>query len=257
MDYSVLTFNIGGYEVLHEIEVKSDRAEYIYVTDDRSITSSTWNVVYVDNPNPEDNFDLCFKVRYNPFDYVNTDVVIKIDGSMGVSGNLDYLVDYFNKENYDICLEMHPTRMNLYDEYLAWVRQRNYPIEQANKVLSFIQGFEGYDVKKNVGLYQYNFMIQRKNKHNLDLNEMTHSLCKYLAPEGKEIDRLDQTIGSFVINKYFNKLKVLPVSQNVALSGTYFKWYGHNSDKQMVAGENEYCQPYLFGEPINTIYMFE
>ena len=116
---------------------------------------------------------------------------------------------------------------------------------------------EGYDVKKNIGLYQYNFMIQRKNKVNLDLNRMTLSLCKYLAPEGKEIDRLDQTIGSFVINKYFNKLKVLPVSQGVAISGKYFKWYAHNSNKQLYSGNYEYCQPFLFGEPINTVYMME
>lgn len=256
-DYSVLTFNIGGYEVLHEIEVKSDRAEYIYVTDDRSITSSTWNVVYVNNPHPEDNFDACFNIRYNPFYYVTTDVVIKIDGSMGVAGNLDYLVDYFNKNNYDICLEMHPTRMNQFDEYVAWVRQRNYPIEQANKVLNFLHGYEGYDVKKNYGLYQYNFMIQRRNKVNFDLNMMTLSFCKYLAPEGKQIDRLDQTIGSFVINKYFNKMNVLPVSQGVAISGKYFKWFAHNSNMQLVAGEPAYCQPYLFGQPVNTVYMME
>ena len=255
--YSVLTYNIGGYEILHELEYKDDDVEYIYVTDDRSITSSTWNVVYVDNPHPEDSFDLCYQIRFNPFDYTTTDIVIRIDGSMGVAGNLDYLVDYFNKNNYDICLEMHPTRMNQYDEYLAWVQQRNYPLEQANKVLSFMAMAEGYDVKKNIGLFQYNFMIQRKNKANLDLNRMTLSLCKYLAPEGKQIDRLDQTIGSFVINKYFNKLKVLPVSQGVAISGKYFKWYAHNSNKQLYVGNFEYCQPFLFGEPINTIYMME
>ena len=255
--YSVLTYNIGGYEILHELEYKDDDVEYVYVTDDRSITSSTWNVVYVDNPRPEDNFDLCYQIRFNPFDYVTTDIVIRIDGSMSVVGNLDYLIDYFNKNNYDICLEMHPTRMNQYDEYVAWVQQRNYPIEQANKVLSFMAMAEGYDVKKNIGLYQYNFMIQRKNKINLDLNRMTLALCKYLAPEGKEIDRLDQTIGSFIINKYFNKLKVLPVSQGIAISGKYFKWYAHNSNKQLSVGNFEYCQPFLFGESINTIYMME
>lgn len=255
--YSILTFNIGGYEKLHEIEYYDEDVEYVYATDDRSITSSTWNVVYVENLYPNDNFNLCFDIRYNPFDYVTSDVVIKIDGSMGVSGNLDYLIDFFNKGNYDICLELHPTRQNLYDEYVAWVQQRNYPVEQANKVLSFILQAEGYDVRKDYGLYQYNFMIQRRNKVNLDLNRMTLSLCKYLAPEGNEIDRLDQTIGSFVINKYFNRMKVLPVSQRIAISGKYFKWFAHGSDRQLSGGDGAYCQPYLFGEPINTMYLGE
>ena len=252
-----LTFLFGDYEKMHEVAVKTPNCDYVLVTDNKDLKSNTWNIKYVDNPHPEDNFYMCWEVRYNPFKYVDTDIVIRIDGSMGVAGNLDYLVDYFNKNNYDICLEMHPTRMNQYDEYVAWVQQRNYPLEQANKVLSFMAMAEGYDVKKNIGLYQYNFMIQRKNKANLDLNRMTLSLCKYLAPEGKQIDRLDQTIGSFVINKYFNKLKVLPVSQGVAISGKYFKWYAHNSNKQLYVGNFEYCQPFLFGEPINTIYMME
>src|SRR5574344_1312138 len=95
--YSVLSYIIGNYEVVHEIEEITEGVEYVLVTDNHSLTSSTWNVVYVDNPHPEDPFDLCYQIRFNPFDYVTTDIVIRIDGSMRVAGNLDYLVDYFNK----------------------------------------------------------------------------------------------------------------------------------------------------------------
>lgn len=250
MDYSVLTYNIGGYEILHEIKEKSDRAEYIYVTDDRSITSSTWTVVYVDNPHPEDPFELCYKIRFNPFDYVHTDLVVRIDGSMGIEKNLDEIVDFFNN-GFDIALCIHPTRANLYDEYVAWVVQRGYPREQAEKVLNFIQYFEGYDVKKDSGLYQYNFMIQRKDKKNLRLNEMTLALAHYLAPEDKQIDRLDQTLGSFVINKYFSDMKVMPVDQHL-FDGKFFTWYVHNSDIPMNCG-GECRPPILFGQEITTL----
>lgn len=254
--FSVLSYIIGNYEVVHEIKEKSQNAEYVLVTDNRSLTSSTWNVVYVDNPHPEDPFDLCYQIRFNPFDYVHSDIVIRIDGSMVITGNLDYLVEYFNKENYDICLEIHPTRNNQYDEYLAWVQTRNYPVEQANMVLSFMSAMEGYDVKNHKGLYQYNFMIQRKNKVNMDINRMTLAFLKWLAPMGKEVERIDQTVGSFVINKYFNMVKVLPVSQMICTSGKYFKWCKHGSDDVMEDGYN-YSQPYLFNNPINTIYLNE
>ena len=45
--YSVLTFNLGGYEVIHEIPKSAinPEIEYIYVTDDDSITSDTWTIV--------------------------------------------------------------------------------------------------------------------------------------------------------------------------------------------------------------------
>lgn len=255
--YSVLTWNIGGYEVLHEIEEKTEGVEYVYVTDDRSITSSTWNVVYIDNPHPEDNFDLCFYIRYNPFEFVHSDTVIKIDGSMGVSGNLDKLIDVFWGNDYECAVSIHPTRSRMLEEYQAWVSQRNYPVEQANKCLSFMAAAEGYDVKEYKGLYQYNLMIQRKDKFNMDWNRMTYSLIKYLAPEGKEIDRLDQTIGSFVLNKYFNGAKVLPLSQNVSTSGRYFKWFAHNTDTPLNCEGIQFSQPYLFNEPVNTVYVFE
>lgn len=254
--YSVLTYNVGGYEILHELEYKDDNVEYVYVTDDRTITSSTWNVVYVDNPHPEDNFDLCYQIRFNPFDYVHSDIVIRIDGSMGVCGNLDKIIDEFNKNNYDIALEIHPTRATMFDEYVAWCQHRGYDVEQANRCLAYMQAVEGYNVKEYKGLYQYNFMIQRRDKINLDINRMTFAVLKYLAPSGKQIERLDQTLGSFIINKYFNGIKVLPLSQKVCTSGTYFRWFAHNSNTVLNDG-GEYSQPYLFNQPINTIYVGE
>lgn len=249
-DYSVLTYNIGGYEILHEVEEPSERAEYIYVTDDRSITSSTWNVVYVDNPHPEDPFDLCYKIRFNPFDYVHTDVVVRIDGSMIVKKPLDKIVDDFNAGNWDISLCIHPTRSVLYDEYVAWVVQRGYPVEQANKVLSFLSSMEGYDVKNYRGLYQYNFMIQRNNKANNDLNMMTLAFMRYLAPDGKCVERLDQTLGSFVLNKYFNGLNVLPVGEDLFHS-EYLSWCAHGTDTPL-RFEGKTSTPYLFGREITT-----
>lgn len=254
--YSVLTYNIDGYEILHEIECITEGVEYVYVTDDKTITSSTWNVVYVDNEHPEDNFDLCYKIRFNPFDYVHSDIVIRIDGSMVVAGNLDKLVEIYNSKNYDIMLEIHPTRNTMYEEYVTWCKFRGYPIEQANKCLGYMEQMEGYDINGYKGLYQYNFMIQRRNKINMDLNAMTLSTIKYLAPEGKQIDRLDQTIGSFIVNKYFNKMKVIPVSQKVCTSGVYFRWCSHGTDNSFNDNYN-FITPYLFNQPISTVYCFE
>jgi hypothetical protein len=44
--YSVLTFIIGqGYEKVHELLHKQDDVDYVLVTDDPSLKSSTWRVV--------------------------------------------------------------------------------------------------------------------------------------------------------------------------------------------------------------------
>lgn len=250
--YSVLTYIIGDYECVHEIKEKDPEAEYVLVTDSVNLTSDTWEVKYITNQHPEDNFDLLFKIRYNPFDYVSNDVVVKIDGSMEVNKSLQPIVKKFNEERYDIALLFHPTRSTLLEEYTAWVQIRGYDIEQANKVLNFLAAFEGYDVKNYKGLYQYNFMIQRNTKVNEDLNRMTYALIKYLAPAGKQIDRLDQTVGSFVINKYFNNMKIMWWDERICHS-KFFTWYAHNSNTPYAfGGVKDLCKPFAFNKPYHN-----
>ena len=45
--YSILTFIIGkGYEKVHEICNKQSDVEYLLITDDITLTSKTWTVIY-------------------------------------------------------------------------------------------------------------------------------------------------------------------------------------------------------------------
>ena len=247
MEYSVLTYIVGDYEHPHEIAEKSERAEYILVTDNRSITSSTWTVVYVDNPHPEDPFYLCYQIRFNPFDYVHTDTVVRIDGSMGIVGSLDPVIDKFDEGGYDILLCIHPTRSDLYSEYMTWVNRRGYPESQARRILDFIG--KGYDVKAKNGLYQYGFMIQRKNEKNTLLNSVTLDHLLKLAPEGKWIERIDQTIGSYLLNRYFSDMKVLAIDEDF-FNGNIIRLYSHGTDKPISCGRSS--NPILFGKKIKT-----
>ena len=249
--YSVLSYDIGNYEILKEVKYKSPNAEYIFVTDNTGLTSSTWDIKYVENPYPEDPFYLCYDIRFNPFKYVNTDIVLRIDGSMQVDGNTDELIDIFNAGGYDTCNVIHPVRNTIYDEMVVWCQCRGYKPEQANRVLSFMANYEGYDVKGYKGLFQYNFQIQRNNKVNNDMNSMIHSMLLYLAEDGKRIERIDQTVASFVINKYFqSRIKILPVDQRIAFS-KYFSWFAHKSNYKF-PDYGELIEPYMFNEPIDT-----
>lgn len=248
--YTVITFNIGGYEVLREIEHKSPDAEYIYVTDDRSITSRTWDVRYIDNPYPEDNFLTCFQIRYNPFDYASTDVVLKIDGSLLILDKVDEIIEYFNKGGYDICLLTHPQRYTITEEYDVWCKTRGYSREQADKVLSYMT-IRGYDASNYRGLYQTGFVIQRRNAVNAELNTAVYSLTQAFAPEGKRADRLDQTISSYVINSQFSdRLKVMLVDERI-LHSRYFRWFKHGTWEE-APFNGEFLKPYLFNKPAKS-----
>lgn len=255
--YSVLCYNIHNYEVLHEIEKSAydamkDKVEFVYVTDDKSITSSTWTIKYVDWYDG-DVFVPCYNIRFNPFDYVSSDIVIRIDGSMQIVKDLQPLIDRFNEGNYDLGIIVHPTRQTQYEEYCAWVYQRGMKPESANNVLSFMQN-NGYDVKNYKGLYQFNFMIHRKNQINLDFMKETYDVLKLLAIDGEEIHRCDQTVGSFVLNAHYPSMKILPFGQYICFDH-YFRWCAHNTDTQMVYNNANDVEPYIGNRSVTVYYV--
>ena len=58
---------------------------------------------------------------------------------------------------------------------------------------------------------------------------MTYTLLKYLGNNNEEIHRVDQTVFSFVAQKYFPGLNIMWVDQRM-YNGDYFTWYPHHSN---------------------------
>lgn len=244
--YTVLSYIFNGYEQVHEIEEKDPEAEYIMVTDNPNMKSDTWQVRYdghLDNLSP---FDKCYEVRFHPFRYAHTDTVVRIDGSIGIKQSLKPIVDAFNKSKADRCLMIHPRRNTLPEEYDVWVRTRNYPLAQSAKCLMLMEHL-GYDLKHK-GLYQGCFEIVKKNSVNELLNSMVFDLLRYLGTDGK-IERLDQTVTSFVINHFFSdRLRVFPVTENLITNSNLMTWYLHNSNSP-ISNDTNKIEPYMFDKP--------
>lgn len=248
--YTILTYNIGGYEEFREVKNPSDICEYIYITDNKSITSSTWNVIYVENEHPEDNFDICYKIRYEDmWKYVSTDVLIRIDGSLEPFGNTDELYERFINNGSDICLQIHPERDTISNEARAWETIKHYPKKQNERVLNFMKRC-GYDVEKYKGLYQLNFSIQRRCDFCMDLNRLVFALMKHFALEGKLIDTNDQLIFAFVLHTMFPDAKVMFV--DVSVSDTlFFNCYRHGGNSKFSYHRNG-AKKYAFNKEIST-----
>lgn len=255
--YSVLTYSIGDYERVKEVLNPKSDVEYIYVTDNKSITSSTWTVKYVDNPHPEDPFYMCYDIRFNPFKYVNTDIVMRIDGSMKIVDDTDLLVNEFISGDYDIMLMAHPSSQTLVEEYKAWEDYRGYPHERSEKILSLIRE-SGFDVDNYHGIYQGGFTIQRNNEANNHLNKKTLEILTALAPEGKMIERVDQTIWSYVANRYHSDMKVMVVDYRVFNGHPILMWW-HGDDENMfppMYWGKETTPPMLFNHEVTIFYPY-
>lgn len=87
--YTVLCFIVNGYEKVREVQNPDPDVEYILVTDDRDLKTSTWRVVYDAELDKMAPFEKCHNIKYNVFKYASTELCIYIDASIQVKGSLD------------------------------------------------------------------------------------------------------------------------------------------------------------------------
>ena len=209
--YSILTFIFGRYEKVREVTKIDPNAEYILVTDDKDLKSDSWNIIYDERLDNMSIIDKCYYVRYHPFEYCNTDLCFRIDGSIAIINTLDTIVDDFIASESDIMVMLNPVHNHLHSDYEQWVQTRNYPQESADKAMQLLYKL-GYDSSYR-GYYQIGLSLEKHNKLTEDLDRITYSILKYLGDENS-IERFDQPIWSFVLNKFFeDKIKVMPVTE--------------------------------------------
>lgn len=246
MRYTVLTYIFNGYEKVHEIREKDPDADYVLVTDNPMLKSNSWRVV-VEKFDRRSAFGKCYEVRFHPFRYAQTPVVVRVDGSIELRKSLKPLVDAFEEGGYDRCLMIHPHRNTFPEEYGVWVRTREYPLTQSAKCLMMMQRM-GYDFDYK-GLYQGCFEILRDNQVNRDVQDLTFGLLCLLGHGGK-IERIDQTITSFVLNRFFaDKIKVMAVEEDIITDGKLMQWYLHNSDVAIKRKEDK-VEAWLFDREV-------
>ena len=245
--YTVLTYIFNHYEKVHEVVEKDQEADYVLITDDPQLKSETWRVVYDPMLDTYSPFGKCYDVRFHPFRYAKTPIVVRIDGSVEVRRSLKPIVDEFERGKYDRCVMIHPHRNLMRDEYDVWIKTRRYPAEQAQRCMKAMERM-GYNLSQR-GLIQGCFEVVRNTAVNHDLNDMTFGLLALMG--NGRIERLDQTVTSFVLQRFFPKMKLMCVSESIITDGQLMQWYIHNSDRPIPLKSDE-VQPYLFGKPQTT-----
>lgn len=230
MKITVLSMNISSYEIIHPVKVKTPDTRYVMVTDDPSLKdeSNTWEIVY-DASLSGSTFDRCWQVRWAKcWEYAgDCDVLIKIDGSVGIEGDLTPVIESFIRSDAQMGIMLHPTRLKLYDEYVAWVQTRGYEISQAEKALGKLASAFGYPVQQDMGMAQMCFTIEKPTDNVKNLERMMYAMCWYFGES--DVDRLDQTIFTAVVLRYFPGLPLWFTDQRLYQS-KYFQWYPHHSE---------------------------
>lgn len=235
--YSILTYIFGNYEFVREpLEIDND-CEYILVTDNKSLTSKNWKIVYLDS-----KFDgytpisKTFYVRYHPFDFITTDTVFLLDGSMEIRKNLNKLFKDFNNGNYDCALGTFPQPIKSIDElYSYWIKYRNYEISQAEKSKAFLRALK----VNNMSVYhETGYMLFKNNSKCLQFLEFVYSSIKRISIAENNLDRLDQPIFNGILYTLCNDLNVLSLSREL-IQSSYIQYYKHNTLNKLVININK------------------
>ena len=240
--YTVLTYIIGDYEQVHEIKERSERATYLLITDNPNLKSETWRVI-CDLKLSGGPFNKVMDIRWNPWRYTNDEIVITLDGSLGVNCNLDELVDAFNAGSHELGIVIHPHRNTASAELDVWQSFRQHNV---TRQLFHLQKM-GYDTINYRGLYQTGFMIRRRT-HRVRLFENLIDTRLLICGNG-ERDRLDQVLASAVLNCYFINMSVLWFSERL-LESKFITWYGHGSND--VVHQTDLIEPYAFNHPVDV-----
>jgi hypothetical protein len=227
-------YNFNNYEIMREPKEIDPNCEYIYVTDDENLKSDIWNIIVDHSLDGLSVFEKCYSVRFNMFKYATTPVCIYLDGSIQINKSLRKLYNDFMKSGSELGLNIHPERNRIDSEYLTWMRFRKYPVENCNRCMSFMESKNyNFDYK---GLYQGTIRIEKNIEKNIQVDQITFKLLKILGTN--EIERLDQTVYTYVLNTISSKLAVFPMSQQV-LQSEYLTWNLHNTNKPIVF--NKFC----------------
>ena len=223
--YTVLTYLFGGYEDLKEIDNKDEDAEYICVTDNIELQSDTWRILPVVNGEEMNGFEKTLFVRYHPFLFCNTDIVITVDASIRILEPLKPIIDDFEDGNYDMGVMPHPLRCNLLDEYKTWILYRNYDTQQALDNCEFFKKYRYPINGEKDGLFEAGLLISRKSPIVSGIDKMTYRTCKFLVNEG--IERIDQIVLTFVLNTFFSEVPTMYIAED-SIHSTLMRWYDHN-----------------------------
>ena len=262
--YSILQYNIGNYEKVHEIQNPQNDVEYILVVDSPDVHSNTFKVIYDKELLNFSKFERCFQVRYNTFKYCTTDTCVCIDANTKILKSLDPLIARFNAGHYDFALMPHPARNNFIDEMGMWLKLKpTYEKEFVDRSVKFLE-LSKYDLSYK-GLFQTNITIKRRCKTTFDVDRMTYALLKYFGYDESSIDKDDQIAFSFVMNRFFNWCKVLPLSEQI-ISSNYMVACMHGTETPLRKEWLTYFQntkddlsiddyKYMFNKPVRCEYL--
>ena len=214
----VYTCITGDYDNLIEIKNKEKNIDYYCFTNNKSIKSNTWNVIYIEEK--LSNLLLARKIKILGHEIINNyDIQLWMDASVEFDKRiLDFIKTYkTNKDNF-VCFK-HGERKNILEEMDACLRFRKERKDNINKLKEFYKK-ENYNYDN--GLIESTVFIRNIK------DPIVFKAMNIWFDTLKDYSYRDQLSFNYAVFK--TGLKVKYINEKV-FDNSWFKWIEHNHNK--------------------------
>jgi len=221
----VYTCITGGYDNIIEPTVVTPGVDYICFTDDKTLTSKTWEF----RPIPENLLGYSKVVQQRgvkmlPHKYLDDyDISVYVDGCVVVRENIKEFLKTLDFNSYSVFISEHPARKCIYAEKEACVKIKKITGDAVALAEKQIKRYKNEGFPENFGLVQANIIIRKHNDN----------YCKILMEEWwkefKENAPRDQLSFNYVLWKIGDKkFKYLP---KTTCNSKTFNWLKSHKKK--------------------------
>lgn len=250
--YSVLTCNFGNYEIVREVRNPNPNVEYILVTDDHNLKSDTWTIVYEDFLKDYTAYAASWYVKSHPFEFVNTDTVLWIDGSINILDDpTDELMKPFISCDAELGEVLNIVTTDPREEILRWGEAgfHGYDMRHARRILDFLPS------DMNDGLVQTTIYMCKNTQNVLRVNNRWWELLVRYG-EYPQVDQQSMSLRSYCIRKYMWRSPKLLLLSPTTLFCHSFDYCYHGTDVSQYPAFKETSFPDDPNFPLNWIYPF-
>lgn len=225
--YSILTCIFSNYEMVREVQEPNSEIEYILVTDNPNLKSETWKILYypqlLDYPEGPDRWAY---VRYHPFEFVNTNICLYIDGSIQIKKDPFEMLEYFENHEWEYSTLQNSIVNDIRAEVDRWAYFGYYgfSVEDAKRVIKFLDDVNYH----SIGLLQSTIIIYKNTKFTHAINNHTWTTMFLWGHDG-HVDRINQTALTYAIYKMaYHDPRFIPMHTRF-LFCKWFEYCYHNS----------------------------
>lgn len=233
----VYTCITGEYDNLQSIE-KEEGIDYLCFTNNRSLKSDYWNIIYIKDDKELGNMVLSRKIKMigHPIIANNYDISIWVDGAIQIRGSVkSFLKDVCKLDRYNMSCFQHRMRDCVYEEAVACIIHRK---ADKKEIQDFFKFMEQERFPKHYGLAECTVLVRKHN--DLKIKKMM-SLWFELYKQYVKRDQL-----TFPYCLYKSGMEVCWIKSNV-FDNPWFFWRAHRQ-----VAETSVCR--IFYGEYNNLY---